>query len=126
MPEPVKIIIGVDDVAENRAILQAVVEKQGLMFFGAESGIACLRLVARLVPKLVLLDVQMPGMDGFETCRRLRLMPGMRHVGVAFLTALNGMDHVRTGIAAGGNDFIAKPFDHARLLQCIAQWTKAR
>ena len=121
-----KIVMGVDDQPENLMILEALIENHGYSFFGASSGAECLSLAARVAPKLILLDVQMPEMDGFETCRRLRGMVGMQHVPVAFLTARKAPEDVRTGLGAGGNDFIVKPFDPVKLLTRVDHWMGRR
>lgn len=121
-----KIVLGVDDQPENLMILESLVEAQGFAFFGVASGFEALSLAVRVSPKLILLDVQMPGMDGFETCRRLRAIPELRPVPIAFLTARKASEDVRTGLAAGGNDFIVKPFDPEKLIARVIQWTSRR
>jgi two-component system OmpR family response regulator len=121
-----KTVIGVDDQPENLAILEGIIESRGYSFFGASSGAECISLALRVDPKLILLDVQMPEMDGYETCRRLRGMFLLKTVPVAFLTARNGPDDVREGLAAGGNDFIVKPFDPVRLLARVEHWMTRR
>jgi CheY-like chemotaxis protein len=119
-------VLAADDQAENILLLESLIESQGFTFFGAAGGAECLSLAQRFAPKLILLDVQMPGVDGFETCRRLRAVPSLRAVPVAFLTARKSSADVQAGIAAGGNDFIVKPFDPARLLGRVMHWTGKR
>ena len=121
-----KVVLAVDDQAENIHILEALIEAQGFTFFGATSGAEGLSLAQRVSPKLILLDIQMPDMDGFETCRRLRTILALRHVPVAFLTARKSAADVQAGIAAGGNDFIVKPFDPDRLVSRVLHWTSRR
>lgn len=121
-----KTVIGVDDQPENLAILEALIETRGYSFFGATSGLEALSLAMRVDPRLILLDVQMPEMDGFETCRRLRAMYLLRSVPVAFLTAKKSTDDVRAGLDAGGNDFIVKPFDPEKLLARVDHWIVRR
>jgi CheY-like chemotaxis protein len=118
-----KLILGVDDQIENIMMLQAVIEGAGYGFLSASSGVECLSLAARATPRLILLDIQMPEMDGFETCRRLRQVLGLR-APVAFLTGRQSPEDVKAGLAAGGNDFIVKPFDHERLLARVDHWTR--
>lgn len=128
-PDPArktKIVVGVDDQPENLMILEALITQRGYSFFGASSGAEGMSLAARVAPKLILLDVQMPEMDGFETCRRLRAMPDLFHVPIAFLTARKSPDDVRAGLGAGGNDFIVKPFDPAKLLARVDHWVGRR
>ena len=121
-----KVIIGVDDTPENLTLLGHVVGAAGYTFFGASSGAECLALLSRIAPRLILLDVQMPGIDGFETCRRIRADTRLRHVPVAFLTSRKTPDDVHSGMAAGGNDFILKPFDNALLVGRVNHWTRQR
>jgi two-component system, OmpR family, response regulator len=119
-----KVVIGVDDAPENLAILEAAVRAGGYTFIGASSGTECLSLLTRVVPRLIMLDVEMPELDGFETCRRIRMNPQLRSVPVAFLTARRTADDVKQGIAVGGNDFIIKPFDVVKLLGRVRHWTQ--
>jgi len=97
-----KVIIGVDDTPVNLTLLGHVVGAAGYTFFSAVSGAECLGLLARIVPRLILLDIQMPGMDGFETCCQIRSDVRLRHVPVAFLTSRKTTEDVRAGMAAGG------------------------
>jgi two-component system, OmpR family, response regulator len=119
-----KVIIGVDDTPENLTLLGHVVAAAGYTFFSAPGGAECLALLSRIEPKLILLDIQMPGMDGFETCRQIRREARLRHVPVAFLTSRKTTEDVRAGVAAGGNDFILKPFDNAQLIGRVNHWTR--
>ena len=121
-----KVVLGVDDQPENIMMLESILESQGFTFFGAASGMECLSLVQRVNPRLILLDVQMPLMDGYETCKRLRRIPEYRAIPVAFLTARKEVEDVRTGIAVGGNDFIVKPFDPVKLVNRVVHWTNRR
>ena len=121
-----KIIFGVDDARENLVLLSALIKNAGYSFFAMESGKEALIMATRIVPRLILLDIQMPDLDGFETCRRLRTMPLLNPVPIAFLTAAKTPADVQNGIAAGGNDFIIKPFDREQLLHRIDYWTTRR
>jgi CheY-like chemotaxis protein len=121
-----KIVLGVDDQPENLQMLEGLIEAQGFTFFGVPSGPEALSLAQRISPRLILLDVQMPGMDGFETCRRLRAIFSLKQVPVAFLTARKAAADVQAGIAAGGNDFIVKPFDPEKLIGRVLHWTGRR
>jgi CheY-like chemotaxis protein len=119
-------VIGCDDQVENLMILEGLIEAHGYSFFGAPSGAECLSLAMRVDPRLILLDVQMPEMDGFETCRRIRSMFVLKTVPVVFLTARKAPEDVRAGLSAGGNDFIVKPFDPAKLLARVDHWMGKR
>ncbi len=119
-------MVCVDDVRENLLVVQAVAEWAGYTFYAANSGLECLGLVSKIIPRLILLDVQMPWMDGFETCRRIRAIDDLSPVPVAFLTAKKTIHDLREGMSAGGNDFILKPVDPTVLLERIAYWTTRR
>jgi CheY-like chemotaxis protein len=121
-----RIVYGVDDNVANLTYLQATLTEAGYTFVGFGSGPECISAIFRVPPKLILLDVQMPQVDGFETCRRLRALPEGRAIPVAFVTALKTRDYVRAGIQSGGNDFIIKPFDRDKLLERVAMWTSRR
>jgi CheY-like chemotaxis protein len=118
-----KIVLGVDDAAENLFLLQCAVKSGGYTFVGARSGAECLSLLHRVLPKVVLLDIEMPVLDGFETCRQIRTIPNGRHVPIVFLTARKTGEDVKTCLDVGGNDFVIKPFDIARLLERIKHWS---
>lgn len=98
----------VDDTPENIDLVASMLEgHEAVELMAATSGERALELVQRRLPDLVLLDVMMPGIDGFETCRRLRKLPGMAEVPVLFVTAKT--DEVGEGFAAGGSDYLSKP-----------------
>lgn len=97
----------VDDTPENIDLIVGLLARQDLDVMAANSGERALELLGRRVPDLILLDVMMPGIDGFETCRRLRAMPGLADVPVVFVTAKT--DDIGSGFAAGGSDYITKP-----------------
>jgi CheY-like chemotaxis protein len=117
-----KVIVGVDDVRANLALLDAALHSAGYTFIGASSGLDALDVLNRVRPRLILLDVRMPDMDGFETCRRIRLRDNLARVPIAFVTACKTEADVRACVAVGGNDFIVKPFTVAHLLERAAYW----
>jgi CheY-like chemotaxis protein len=121
-----KIVIGVDDAAENLFLLQSAVKAGGFTFMGTRSGAECLSLLHRVVPKVILLDIEMPMLDGFETCRQIRALPEARHVPIIFLTARKTGEDVKKCLEVGGNDFIIKPFDIVKLLERIKHWAGKR
>jgi adenylate cyclase len=111
--EPV--ILVVDDLPENVRLLQAVLEPRGYTVVTAISGAEALERVASQAVDMVLLDVSMPGMDGFEVCRRLRAEPATSFLPIVMVTA-SGSEEKVAGIKAGADDFIPKPFDQGELL----------
>jgi two-component system, OmpR family, response regulator len=121
-----KIVMGVDDTPETLQLLKFAIEAGGYTFIGVKGGAQCLAMLTRVVPKLILLDIEMPSMSGFETCQRIRGMAGFDQVPIAFLTARKTAEDVKAGIAAGGNDFIIKPYVVAKLRERVDYWTVRR
>ena len=111
-------VLVVDDTPDTLGVLTAALERAGITALVATGGAQALALVTRVVPDLVLLDAMMPGMDGFETCRRLKAGPAA-HVPVIFMTALSETEHVVAGLAAGGVDYVTKPIRLDELLARI-------
>jgi len=109
-------ILVVDDVATNVRLLSGYLSREGYRVSVASDGEEALRSIEQLQPDLILLDVMMPGIDGFETCRRIRADEATRHIPVILVTALNELDHKVRGQEAGADDFIAKPFDRDELI----------
>lgn len=107
---PTRVLV-VDDIAGNVNLLRALLERDGYAVSTARSGLEALEAVAALPPDLVVLDVMMPGIDGFETCRRLKALPGMRLIPVVLVTALYESDDRIRGIEAGADDFLSKPLN---------------
>jgi putative two-component system response regulator len=108
-------VLVVDDEPAGRKALGAILSAQGYFVALAADGPEALAEAVLLQPDLILLDVMMPGMDGFEVCRRLRATPDLADVPVLMLTALDDPDSRLNGIEAGADDFISKPFDRAEL-----------
>ena len=116
-PEHVPVLLIVDDNAQNLQLLGALLDgalRCELCF--ATGGLEALALLGELSPDLVLLDVNMPELDGYEVCRRLRANPATRELPVIFITAQRGAEHVVRGFEAGGSDYVCKPFETAELL----------
>ena len=112
-------IMIVDDQPENVKLLIAYLKKSGFRISVAQSGEEAIKRVKRVMPDLVLLDVKLPGIDGFETCRRLKANETTKEIPVIFLTALaDAIDKVK-GIEAGGADYVTKPFEGLELLARI-------
>ena len=106
----------VDDVPANLDVLCALLEGADYRISIAPDGAIALRLAAQTAPDLILLDVVMPEMNGFEVCRRLKQDPKTEHIPVIFITAENQTEGVVEGFEAGGVDYIAKPFQDAEVL----------
>jgi len=117
-----KVVLCVDDAPETLAELSMTLMSEGYNFVGAHSGEECLKLVLNVAPRLILLDIQMPGLDGFETCRLLRALPQLTKVPIVFVTARKTSTDVKKGRAAGGNDFVIKPFDRQNLMARVRRF----
>ncbi len=111
---PATILI-VDDDALVREVLHDFLDSQGYQIGFAQNGYEALDKVAELLPDLILLDVMMPGMDGFEVCRHLKAHPQWRHIPIILVTALNDKQDMARGIEAGADDFLSKPVNSTEL-----------
>lgn len=115
---PEKILL-VDDVPANLTVLTAALEPEGYEIFAAPNGTTALKVAARAKPDLILLDIMMPELDGFETCRRLQQNETTRDIPVIFITARNEMESVVAGFRAGGVDYVVKPFQAEEVLSRV-------
>ncbi|MBW7882831.1 MAG: response regulator [Caldilineaceae bacterium] len=109
------VILVVDDAPAGRETMEALLYSPSYELHFASNGPEALSLASKKRPDLILLDVMMPGMDGFEVCRRLRLDPDLAEIPVILVTALDDRNSRLQGIDAGADDFITKPFDSAEL-----------
>ena len=110
-----KIII-VDDIAANRALLGQMLEPAGYDVLLVPSGKEALSVAQRVRPGLILLDVMMPGLSGFETCRQLKQHESTRDIPVIFITAKDDSESIVQGFQVGGVDYITRPFNEAEAL----------
>ena len=112
-------ILVVDDTTENLQVIGAILRKAGYQLSVAKLGQQGLDIAARTPPDLVLLDIMMPEMDGFEVCRRFKADPKLQEIPIIFLTASNEADSVVKGFESGAVDYITKPFNSAELLSRV-------
>ena len=110
------VILVVDDDPHALSFLSEALEKQGLTVLVARSGEAAIAILGRLTPDVILLDAVMPGLDGFETCRRIRRVDRLSGTPVIFMTGLTDTDHVVQGFTVGGVDYVSKPIIIEQLL----------
>jgi DNA-binding response OmpR family regulator len=109
------IILIVDDESAGRDALEALLDNEGYQLVFAENGKQALQVAAEYLPDVILLDVMMPDMDGFEVCTHLRENPHLAEVPILMVTALDDDVSRLSGIQAGADDFISKPFKRAEL-----------
>ncbi|UIJ71753.1 response regulator transcription factor [Aurantimonas sp. HBX-1] len=107
--DPRRIVLVVDDSPETIEFLTTALEEQGLTVLVALDGGKAIAIARRITPDVVLLDAVMPGMDGFETCRRLKQDASLAHVPVIFMTGLSETEHIVHAFAVGGVDYVTKP-----------------
>ena len=110
----------VDDVPENLSLLSDALSEAGYTVLVATDGLSALDRLSRIVPDIILLDAVMPGIDGFETCRRIKQMENVRHVPIMFMTGLTETEHVLQGFDAGGMDYVTKPIEPTEVLARVA------
>lgn len=115
MKNPLPLILVVDDLPANRELLVELLDPLKYRIEEAADGPTALRLAGATPPDLILLDVMMPGMDGYEVCRRMRANPELREVPVIMITALSDQTSRLAGIEAGADDFVTKPYVIAEL-----------
>lgn len=108
--EPLKVLV-VDDVQTNRLILKAMLKKEGFVVAMAENGQEAVDLFSRVQPDIVLMDIVMPVMDGYEAARQIKQLSGERFVPIIFLTAKNDDESLAKCIECGGDDFLGKPYN---------------
>src|SRR5665213_3545601 len=119
-------ILVVDDIEANVRLLEAKLTAEYYDVSVAYDGASALVKAAAELPDIILLDVMMPEMDGFEVCRRLKADPATRHIPVVLVTALDGRRDRLTGLDAGADDFLTKPIDDVTLLARVRSLTRLK
>jgi DNA-binding response OmpR family regulator len=112
-------VLVVDDTPDTLGFLTDTLDQAGFTVLIATDGVGALDLVDQITPDLVLMDAVMPGIDGFEACRRLKREKLLAHLPVIFMTGLSETEHVVEGLAAGGVDYVTKPIVVDELLARI-------
>ncbi len=119
------VVLAVDDLPTNLRLLEAILTSRGFDVVQAASGEEALAFLAETLPDLVLLDIQMPGIDGYETCRRIRADERTAFLPVVMITA-SGAEHKVRGLESGADDFVAKPFEQAELLARVRSLVRVK
>lgn len=113
---PSELVLIVDDTPANLDVISDALSDAGFEVALATSGELALKQLQRQIPDLILLDIMMPGMDGFSVCRRLKADPMTQEIPVIFMTALSDSDNKTQGFALGAVDYITKPFQEAEVI----------
>ena len=113
-------VLVVDDVASGRELLRQDLGDGGFDVRSQASGYGCLEVARLFDPAVIILDIDMPGMDGIETCRRLKSDPTTSHIPVLFLTGQQDEETAVVALAAGGNDFLHKPYSRSIMLARVS------
>ncbi|MCJ2021380.1 MULTISPECIES: DNA-binding response regulator [unclassified Methylobacterium] len=113
------VVLVVDDSPDTLSFLTEAIERSGATVLVAVGGDLALALVDEITPDVILLDAVMPGLDGFETCRRLKAKPQLAGVPVIFMTGLSETEHIVQGLSAGGIDYVTKPIAPDEILARI-------
>jgi two-component system alkaline phosphatase synthesis response regulator PhoP len=124
--EQLPTILVVDDDQQNVELVQAYLEDLACETVAAHDGREALETVAARKPDLILLDVMMPKMSGFEVCRRLKDDPDTNHIPIIMVTALNEFGDIERGIDSGTDDFVSKPINKLELLTRIRTMLKLK
>jgi len=118
-------ILVVDDNETNLRLINAVLKTRGYELLQAASGEAALEMLAAERPALVLMDVQMPGLSGVDVARMIRAMPALADLPLIAITAMAMKGDREQILAAGFNDYLAKPYKMGDLLSLVARWLPA-
>jgi diguanylate cyclase (GGDEF)-like protein len=119
-------VLVVDDSKQIHSLVEAILSEESLDIHSAMEGQHGLTLAQSTRPDVILLDVEMPGMDGYETCRRLKADPDLFSIPVIFLTALSTVDEKVKGLELGATDYVTKPFSPSELLARVRAALRTR
>ena len=116
-----KDILIVDDELDIVIPIQFLMEQQGYSVMTAQKGEDALDLIYQYKPDLVLLDIMLPGIDGWQVCEIVRLNPNYRDIKIIFLTARGRKEEIAKGLALGADAYITKPFSNAKLVAKVKE-----
>lgn len=120
------VILVVDDNQQNLELLQAYLEDLDCETIGATAGQQALQIANERAPDLILLDVMMPKISGFEVCKRIKSSPKTENIPVIMVTALNEFADIERGVDSGTDDFISKPVNKLELLTRVKTMLKIK
>ena len=116
MPKKILIVEDDESVLKLESILLST---KGYLVYGAMNGVAALNDIAVDPPDLIILDIMLPELDGFEVCKRIKMNPETRHIPIIFLSARNTSKDIFRGKQAGCDQYITKPFKSAKFIDAI-------
>ncbi len=120
-------VLVVDDNAQNlELLLEYLHDVEGVETVSAVDGVDALERIAESRPDLILLDIMMPRMSGFEVCRKLKSDPGTRDIPIIMVTALNELGDIERGVESGTDDFLSKPVNRLELITRVKTLLKLR
>ena len=117
-------VLVVDDELSTRVTIESILASENYELHFAENGVEALSVVAGIAPDIILLDVMMPGLSGFDVCKKIRSMPGLTEVPIVLVTALDDRESRMAGMKAGADDFVTKPFDNQELRLRVQNMTR--
>ncbi|MGI4839703.1 MAG: Hpt domain-containing protein [Janthinobacterium lividum] len=121
-PRPLLVMV-VDDSVTVRKVTSRLLERHGMQVLTARDGVEALALLREQRPDVLLLDIEMPRMDGFEVATQIRRDPRLRDLPIIMITSRTGAKHRDRALAIGVNDYLGKPYQETQLLDSIAQWS---
>ena len=124
--EKTPVVLVVDDNQQNLELLQAYLEDLDCISIPAHDGIEALNLVAEKAPDLILLDIMMPKMSGFEVCKRVKSDPKTGDIPIIMVTALNEFGDIERALDSGTDDFLSKPINKLELLTRVRTMLKLK
>ena len=120
------LVLVVDDSVTVRKVTSRLLERNGMNVLTAKDGIDALAVLEEHTPDLMLLDIEMPRMDGFEVAIQIRNDPRLMRLPIIMITSRTGQKHRDRAMAIGVNDYLGKPYQESVLLESIAYWSKSR
>jgi CheY-like chemotaxis protein len=117
---PARVLL-VDDERQNRTLLEVMLEPEGYVLETAENGEKALAMVETFAPDLIILDIMMPGMNGYVVTSRVRENPATKHIPIILLSALDDRNSKAHGLGAGADAFLGKPIDRTELCRHVKQ-----
>ena len=123
-PHKPLLVMVVDDSVTVRKVTSRLLERHGMNVLTAKDGVDAMLLLEEHLPDLMLLDIEMPRMDGFEVATQVRADERLQHLPIIMITSRTGQKHRDRAMAIGVNDYLGKPYQESVLLESIAQWSK--